>query len=99
MTRLHIWLTRRLRELRERSAKRAQAETSAAVGAATPKGPRLIYLHARPDCESVRADVDRALKGDGILPVTAPDGAAGGGPRTGNLRQASEWKRLNTAKR
>jgi len=87
VTRLQIWLTKRLRELRERSAKRAQAETCAAVGAATPKptGPRLIYLHARPDGESVRADVDRALKSDGILPVTATHGAAGGG--------LSDWQR------
>ena len=45
--RLQTWLVKRLRELRERAAKRAQAEAAAAPPPRT--GPRLIYLHAPPD--------------------------------------------------
>lgn len=78
LTRLQIWLTRRLRELRERGAKRAEFAAAAALGAhPQPAGQRLIYLHARPGSEAARAEVDNALESDGIVSVTAPGGAGG----------------------
>jgi hypothetical protein len=87
LARLRTWLTRRLRELRERAAKRAEAEAIAVAHAAppTPAGPRLIYLHAPVGCETERAAVGAALKSDGIEPLTAPSRSA-----AGNL---SDWQR------
>jgi hypothetical protein len=80
LTRLRTWLTRRLRELRERAARHAEAEAVAAAHAApsTPTGPRLVYLHAPFGSDSERADVDSALKTDGIVPLTAPSRSAAG---------------------
>jgi TIR domain len=66
---LQTWLVKRLRELRERAAKRAQAELAGGA-APLPAGQRLIYLYSRPDDEFARADVDRALRSDGIMPLT-----------------------------
>ena len=53
LTHLRTWLTRRLRELRERAARRAEAEAVAvsARDAVNPAGPRLVYLHAPVGCE------------------------------------------------
>jgi hypothetical protein len=97
LARLRTWLTRRLRELRERAAKRAEAEAGDATDAAspTPAGPRLVYLHAPVGCETERADLGAVLKSDGIEPLTAPSRRA-----AGNLgdwqREASE--RITMAK-
>jgi hypothetical protein len=81
LCRLQTALTKRLRELRDRAAKRAQSETEAAGRGApwTQSGARRIYLHAPPESEPLRADLGRALTGDGIVPLTA-HGGAGGGP-------------------
>jgi hypothetical protein len=84
LLRLQIWLVKRLRELSDRAAKRAQDQ--AAISAPPqPTGPRLIYLHAPPDSDSARADVDAALKSDGITPLTAARASASGG--------LTEWQR------
>lgn len=94
LDRLQRWLITRLRELGERAAKRAGAEKS---GAALPKpaGSRRIYLHAPYGSKSVLAEVSLALKGDGIVPLTAHTGAGG---------QLADWQReardrIETAKR
>jgi hypothetical protein len=79
LTRLQIWLTKRLRELRERAARAAQAMAEAAApppAAPAPTGSRRIYLHAPPECESAQAEIGLALKSDGFIPV-APPAAAG----------------------
>ena len=102
LTRLRTWLTKRLRELRERAAKTrgGRSRRRCARGAATPTGPRLIYLHAPFGSESERADVDIALKTDGIVPLTAPSRSAGGKPRrTGSAkpRSGSTWQAMRSA--
>ena len=76
--RLQTWLVTRLRELRARAAKNTQDKVASAAPA-QPTGPRLIYLHAPRDSDSARADVDAALKSDGITPLTATQNGAGGG--------------------
>ncbi len=78
LCRLQTSLTKRLRELNIRAAKRAEAEAAARVAPAT-HGARRIYLHAPPEAEPIRAEIGRALAGDGIVPLTAQGGAAGGG--------------------
>jgi hypothetical protein len=67
---LRTWLVRRLRELRSAVAKRPEPEKGAAP---TPPGreKRRIYLYARPDDDSKRVDVARALYQDGIVPLTS----------------------------
>jgi hypothetical protein len=75
LTRLRIWLVKRLRELRERAADGARSKATAR---SKPTGPRLIYLHAPPGSEAERASLDIALKGDGITPLTAPSRGLGG---------------------
>ncbi len=77
LTQLRIWLIKRLRELRGRAADRAR-ENAAATARSKPTGPRLIYLHAPPGSDPERADLDIALKGDGITPLTAPSRGVGG---------------------
>jgi hypothetical protein len=73
---LRVWLTRRLRETRDRAH---QAQVQARAATATQRvGPRLIYLHAPPGADLVRADVEQALKSHGIEPVTASAGASSG---------------------
>jgi len=90
---LQTALTRRLRELRARANARAKAEPP--TPAAPAGSPRRVYLHASPESETLRADIQRALSGEGILPLTAhPTGA-------GSL---SDWQReagarIETAKR
>ena len=93
LCRLQTALTRRLRELRARADARAKAEAIPAVAVAG--APRRVYLHASPDSETLRADVYRALSGEGILPLTAHASAAG---------SLSDWQReagarIETAKR
>jgi hypothetical protein len=96
--RVRLWLTKRLRELRERAAKDAQAKTSAAATAAAAQrltASRRIYLHAPPESESARAEIDLALKGEGIISLIAQNGAGGG--LAAWQREARD--RLETAKR
>jgi hypothetical protein len=79
--RLRLWLTKRLRELRERAAKSSQARTataSAATEAQRPAVSRRIYLHAPPESESARAEIDLALRSEGIISLTAQNGAGRG---------------------
>lgn len=78
MCRLQTALTRRLRELRQRSEQRAQAEAARRAPAAPANGPRRIYLHAPRDHDGEREDVKRALSSDGIVPLTAQTSAGGG---------------------
>jgi TIR domain len=92
--RLQYSLVNRLRELQERAAKRAQAELAAGA-APQPAGKRLIYLYSRPDHEFARADVDRALISDGIMPLTTQ--ASAGKDAADFQREANT--RLETAKR
>jgi hypothetical protein len=77
LTRLRIWLVKRLRELRERAADRARDKAEATARSKAP-GPRLIYLHAPPNSEAPRAEIAQALKEDGIAPVTPVVGAGRG---------------------
>jgi len=80
LCRLQTALTKRLRELRDRAAQRAQArarDEAAARSPAPPTGARRIYLHASSDSEPARADIGRVLTQDGIMPLTA-HGAGGG---------------------
>jgi hypothetical protein len=98
LTRVRIWLVRRLRELRERAAKEAEAKKSTPATPAASQGltpSRRIYLHARPENESARAEIDLALKDEGIISLTAQNGAGGG--LEAWQREASD--RLETAKR
>jgi hypothetical protein len=64
---LQTWLVTRLRELRERTAKRSRA----AAAPLQPTGPRLIYLHSPPGSDSARAQVDAIFKSGGIVSLTA----------------------------
>jgi hypothetical protein len=67
---LRVWLVRRLRELRDRAAQRAEAEQSAGAPP-QPTGPRLVYLHAPPDSDTELVEIHVALESDGIMLVTA----------------------------
>jgi hypothetical protein len=78
MCRLQSVLTKRLRELRDRAEKRAQAEAAAKPAIAPPSGARRIYLHAPSDCEPARADIGRVLTQEGIVSLTAHVSADGG---------------------
>ena len=78
MCRLQSVLTKRLRELRDRAEKRAQAEVAAKPAIAPPSGARRIYLHAPSDCEPARADIGRVLAQEGIVSLTAHVSADGG---------------------
>ena len=97
LCRLQTALTKRLRELRERAAQRAQveAERAARVAPQHPAGVRRVYLYAPSDSEPVRAEIGRALSADGIVPLTAQSGAGGG--LAGWRRDANA--RMETAKR
>jgi TIR domain len=97
LCRLQTALTRRLRELRDRAEKRAQAEAAAAAAPAlqTQSGSRRIYLHAPSDNEPTRADIGRALSQQGIVPLTAQMGAGGGLAAW----QRDSSARMETAKR
>jgi TIR domain len=77
MCRLQTALTKRLRELRDRAERRAQAE-AAKPAIAPNSGARRIYLHAPSDCEPIRADIGRVLTQDGIVPLTAQASSADG---------------------
>jgi hypothetical protein len=76
LTRLQIWLTRRLRELRKRADKSAKFADTTLTAAPQPAGPRLVYLHARPESESVRTEIGLVLRSDGFIPI-APTASAG----------------------
>jgi hypothetical protein len=75
--RLQTWLVARLRELSTRAAKNAQDKAVAAVPP-KPTGPRLIYLHAPPNSDSARAEIDQVLRTDGITPVASAVSAGKG---------------------
>ncbi|HXZ16870.1 MAG TPA: toll/interleukin-1 receptor domain-containing protein [Roseiarcus sp.] len=79
---LHTWLVTRLRELRERAAKEAEAK-SAAAAMTTPaqaaSTARRIYLYAPPQSEPVRGQVEVDLRGEGFDPLTA-EPVGGDGP-------------------
>jgi hypothetical protein len=80
LCRLQTALTKRLRELRDRAAQRAQArarDEAAARSPAPPTGARRIYLHASSDSEPARADIGRVLTQDGIMPLTAHGAGSG----------------------
>ncbi len=93
LVRLQTWLVARLRELRQRADKAAREN---AAGSTAPKttGPRLIYLHALPDSDSERAEVDAALKTDGIVPLTTS--SRGGAGLAAWQRESAE--RINMAR-
>ena len=74
---LRTWLSARLREMRDRAARNAQAEMQAATPS-RPMGERQIYLYAHPDDDSARIDIARALYHDHILPLTATHASARG---------------------
>jgi hypothetical protein len=81
LVRLQLWLIKRLRELRARAAKSSNADV---VVPPNPIGPRLIYLHAPPDSDLARAEIEQALKPEGITPIT-PAISAG--------RGLADWQR------
>jgi len=93
LLRLQIWLVKRLRELRERAAKRDQA---AVAGPSQPAGARRIYLHAPPDSEPVCADISRALESDGIMPLTAH---ASAGKNLAEFQREAKAIRIEAAQR
>jgi len=93
LCRLQTALTKRLRELKARADKRAEAE--AAARAPPPaSAARRIYLYAPPDSESARIEIGRELSDDGIVPLTAQ---GGGGGLADWQREANA--RIETAKR
>ncbi len=99
LSRLQVWLTSRLREMRERADKSAQAMAAAVVpspGATRPMGSRRIYLHAPPDTEAVRAEVDTALMSDGITPVAPVIGA---GKSLAEWQSEAKQLRMEAARR
>ncbi len=93
--RLRLWLTTRLRELRDRAAVEAQARATAAAPTAR-MGRRRVFIHAPPDTEALRAEVDTALISDGFAPV-AP--LVGAGKSLADWQREARALRLETAKR
>jgi TIR domain len=93
--RLQTRLVKGLREMRDREAKHLRDQVTGAILPA-PAGPRLIYLHAPPDSESERADLNAALKSDGIVPLTAP---ASQGTSLADWQREAREIRLEAAKR
>jgi hypothetical protein len=95
LCRLQTALTKRLRELKERAGKRAEAETAARAAPLPALAARRVYLYAPPDEEPVRAEIGQELIDDGIVPLTA---------RSGGGRGLADWQRdantrMETAKR
>jgi hypothetical protein len=68
--RLQLALTERLRELHGNAEKEQQIRLSLASGGLI-KGPRRVYIHARPEYAPLCDDVRRALTEDGIVPLTS----------------------------
>ncbi len=92
--RLRVWLTQRLRELRDRAAKEALAQEAAAAVRIGQRAPRL-YLHASQHAEAARVEIELALKRDGVAALTAK-------PVGGDGLKAWEQEakvRIETAKR
>jgi hypothetical protein len=67
LERIRVTLTKRLRELRTNTERRASAKAPAAPAPAGSR--RRIYLHARPEHEPVNDNIRRKLQADGILPL------------------------------
>ena len=84
LTRLRLWLTKRLRELRDRAAVEAQVKAAAAAAPAARMGRRRVFIHAPPDTEALRAEVDTALTSDGFAPVA---------PLVGVGKSLADWQR------
>jgi TIR domain len=94
MAGLHTALTKRLRELRERAGQRSRV-ADAQQSPATATGSRPVYLHALPESEAARADIQLALSSDGIETVTEEPGD---GPRLQDMKRESDL-RIEAAKR
>ena len=94
--RLRLWLTKRLRELRVRIAMEAQARAAAVAQPASQAVHRRVYVHAPPDTEAVRAEIDTALTGEGIIPV-AP--VVGVGQNVADWQREAKALRAEAAKR
>jgi hypothetical protein len=76
LARLRNWLTKRLHEMRDRAAKKAEQQAKADAPAAPLAGTkRRVYVHAPPDTEAVREEIDTALTKDGIVPFAPIVGA------------------------
>jgi hypothetical protein len=86
LARLRGWLTKRLHEMRDHAAKRAEQQTKADAPVTPPAvtTKRRVYVHAPPDTESVRAEIDTALEKDGIVPFA---------PIVGAGKSLAEWQR------
>ena len=95
--RVRLWLTRRLRELRDHAAKEALVRTAATVPPPTGQvGQRRVYVHAPPDTEALRAEIDTALLDDGIVPVSL---VVGVGKGLADWQREAKALRVETAKR
>jgi hypothetical protein len=68
LRKLQVSLTKRLRELRDATDRRAQTE--AAVAARPAAGPKKVWLHARAEYRPVCEQVKQALSQDGIAPLS-----------------------------
>ncbi|MBV8440799.1 MAG: toll/interleukin-1 receptor domain-containing protein, partial [Hyphomicrobiales bacterium] len=75
LSQLHVWLTKRLRELRLRAGKKT-GDVHAQAAAPQSTGPRLVYLHAPPEGDAARREIGGVLSNDGFEPLTA-QGATG----------------------
>ena len=74
---LRTVLTRRLRELKKRVARRATAPPVSAIPERQPR----IYLHARPEHAELRAEIDSVLRKHGeCIIVPLPPSACSGDP-------------------
>ncbi len=99
LTRLRLWLTKRLRGLRDRAARDAQEKAAASAPPPRPKpqtGLRRVYVHAPPDTEAVRAEIDTALTSEGFTPV-AP--VVGAGKSLADWQRETRTLRVEAAKR
>jgi TIR domain len=85
LARLRNWLTKRLHEVRDRAAKRAEQQADADTPAPPPPpgSKRRVYVHAPLDTEAVRAEIDTALEKDGIVPFA---------PIVGAGKSLAEWQ-------
>ncbi|HXF89249.1 MAG TPA: toll/interleukin-1 receptor domain-containing protein [Xanthobacteraceae bacterium] len=68
LRRLQVSLTKRLRELRDLTERRAEAQSAATDKPAT--GPKKVWLHARAEHRPVCEQVKQALSQDGIAPLS-----------------------------
>lgn len=78
LARVRNWLSRRLHEMRDRAEKDAEQQAKAQASTPAPAGStKRVYVHAPPDVEALRVEIDAALGNvGGIVPV-APTVPAG----------------------